>query len=97
MPPAARIGDPTIHGAAAGVVTGPPMAATVLIGGQPAAVAGSLATCVGPLHIPPIPPVPVVAVRKVLINGMSAAAMGDTIACGGGMIAMGCPTVMIGS
>ncbi|MFK0294772.1 PAAR domain-containing protein [Streptomyces sp. NPDC090442] len=96
MPAAARIGDPTTHGAAAGVVTGPPMAANVLIGGQPAAVTGSLATCLGPVHIPPIPPVPVVAVRKVLIGGMPAAAMGDTLGCGG-MIMAGCPTVMIGS
>ncbi|MFB7631424.1 PAAR domain-containing protein [Streptomyces sp. NPDC056149] len=94
MPAAARIGDPTAHGAAAGVVTGPPMAANVLIGGQPAAVAGALATCLGPVHIPPIPPVPVVAVRKVLIGGMPAAAMGDTLGCGG-MIVAGCPTVVI--
>ncbi|MGW1076935.1 PAAR domain-containing protein [Streptomyces sp. NPDC002537] len=95
MPPAARIGDPTTHGAAAGVVTGPPLAPTVLIGGQPAAVVGSLATCMGPVHIPPIPPTPVIAVRSVLIEGMPAAAMGDAIGCGGTII-MGCPTVMIG-
>lgn len=84
-----------MHGAAAGVVTGPPMAATVVIGGQPAAVAGSLATCAGPVHIPPIPPVPVVAVRKVLIGGKPAAATGDMVACGGVIVA-GCPTVVIG-
>ncbi|MFK0202756.1 PAAR domain-containing protein [Streptomyces lavendulae] len=95
MPAAARIGDPTTHGAAVGVVTGPPFAAGVLIGGLPAAVAGSLATCVGPVHIPPIPPVPVVAVRGVLVGGMPAATMGDSTACGG-MILAGCPTVMIG-
>ena len=43
MPPAARMGDTTAHG---GVITvGFP---TVLIGGQPAARLGDMATCVGP-------------------------------------------------
>ncbi|MFJ6054578.1 PAAR domain-containing protein [Streptomyces sp. NPDC092307] len=96
MPPAARIGDPTSHGAAAGAVTGPPLAADVLIGGRPAAVAGSLATCLGLPHVPPIPPVPVVAARTVLIGGLPAATAGDSIACGGGTVVGGCPTVLIG-
>ncbi len=43
MPPAARMGDSTAHG---GVISvGFP---TVMIGGQPAARMGDMATCTGP-------------------------------------------------
>src|SRR3989304_4339668 len=41
--PAARLGDPTVHGGS--IVVGCP---TVLIGGMPAARMGDMATCAGP-------------------------------------------------
>ena len=44
MPPAARVGDVTNHG---GTITGPGVS-TVLVGGQPAAVAGDMHVCVLP-------------------------------------------------
>ena len=46
MPPAVRVGDVSTHG---GIIVGPGVA-TVLIAGQPAAVAGDL-------HVCPLPPV----------------------------------------
>ena len=98
MPPAARQGDPTVHG---GVITmGFP---TVLIGGMPAARMGDMHTC--PMVTPGTPPVPHVGgpilppcMPTVLIGGMPAARMGDMAVCVGppDTIAMGCPTVLIG-
>lgn len=93
MPPAARMGDPTGH---PGVLTGPG-AATVLIGGQPAALVGmTMHACSFP---PPAvhPPSPIVGpgVPTVLIGGMPASVMGDLTGCGAPII-MGCMTVMIG-
>jgi uncharacterized Zn-binding protein involved in type VI secretion len=67
----------------------PPGCATVLIGGLPAARAGDLCTCVGP-------PDPIIAgSASVLIGGMPAARAGDSTAHGG-VIVIGCPTVIIG-
>lgn len=98
MPPAARQGDPTVHG---GVITvGFP---TVLIGGMPAARVGDMHTC--PMATPGTPPVPHVGgpimppgMPTVLIGSMPAARMGDMATCVGppDSIAMGCPTVLIG-
>ena len=92
MPPAARVGDTTAHG---GTVTGPG-AATVLIGGMPAAVLGDLHSC------PITPPPPHLSVSPflagsatVLLGGVPALRVGDTCGCGAS-VTVGCPTVMIG-
>lgn len=98
MPLAARITDfhscpmvtpgtpPVPH--VGGPITGPG-APTVLIGGQPAAVLGDMATCVGP------PDTIAKGSTTVMIGGKPAARVGDTTAHGGS-IAIGCPTVDIG-
>lgn len=92
MAPAARVGDTTAHG---GTVTGPGVA-TVLIGGQPAAVVGDMHACVIP---PNTGHLPVSAFpsgsTKVLIQGRPALRVGDTAICGAA-VAMGATTVMIG-
>jgi uncharacterized Zn-binding protein involved in type VI secretion len=67
----------------------PPGAPTVLIGMMPAARVGDMATCVGP------PDAIIMGSPTVLIGNMMAARMGDPTAHGG-MITLGCPTVMIG-
>lgn len=95
--PAARQGDPTVHG---GVVTGG--CPQVLIGGQPAARLGDMHTC--PMVTPGAPPVPhvggpiVMGSGTVLIGGQPAARQGDTATCTGppDSIASGCMTVLIG-
>ena len=95
--PAARMGDPTIHGGT--IVAGFPM---VLIGGMPAARVGDMHVC--PMLNPGVPPPPHVGgpvalgSPLVLIGGMPAARMGDMATCAGppDTIAMGCPTVLIG-
>ena len=66
-----------------------PGAATVLIGGLPAARMGDLLVCVGP------PDSIIKGSATVKIMGMAAARMGDKTAHGGTII-MGFPTVMIG-
>lgn len=96
--PAARIGDmhvcpmvtpgtppiPHVGGPIAG-----PGCATVLIGGMPAAVLGDMCVCTGP------PDTITLGSTGVLIGGKPAARMGDM--CGhGGVIVVGCPTVLIG-
>ena len=91
---AARIGDLHICPMVTGVVPhvgGPVLtgAPTVLIGGMPAARMGDSATCVGP------PDTIAKGSATVLIAGQPAARMGDTTAHGG-IIALGCPTVLIG-
>ena len=98
MPPAARIGDmhvcpmqtpavvPIPH---VGGPILPPGTPTVLIGGQPAACVGDMATCVGP------PDSIAMGSATVLIGGKPAARMGDST-IHGGTIAIGCPTVLIG-
>ena len=98
MPPAARLTDmhacpmqtpgtpPIPH--VGGPILGPG-AATVLIGGLPAAVMGDSATCVGP------PDSLVKGSATVMITGKPAVRIGDTTAHGGNVVA-GCPTVLIG-
>ncbi|MFE1891513.1 PAAR domain-containing protein [Streptomyces microflavus] len=102
MPPAARTGDSTAHGGLIG--TPPPGAvtvATVLIGGRPAAVTGSLHVCVVPPHAALGPanvimPNPAGAVTgQVLIGGLPAARMRDTTSCGAPIIS-GALNVLIG-
>jgi uncharacterized Zn-binding protein involved in type VI secretion len=98
MPPAARIGDmhtcpmvtpgvPPIPHVGGPIL--PPGCPTVLIGGQPAARVTDLCTCVGP-------PDPIaMGSTTVLIGNLLAARMGDPTTHGG-VIVLGCPTVMIG-
>ncbi len=62
---------------------------SVLIGKMPAAVMGDMCTCTGP------PDSIIKGSASVLIGGMPAARMGDSTAHGG-VIALGCPTVLIG-
>jgi uncharacterized Zn-binding protein involved in type VI secretion len=65
-----------------------PGAPTVLIGGLPAARIGDTLVCVGP------PDVIVSGSTHVLIAGSPAARLGDMTAHGG-VIVVGCPTVLI--
>lgn len=66
-----------------------PCAPTVIIGGLPAARISDMAQCVGP------PDTIIKGSPTVIICGMPAARIADNCAHGG-MITMGCPTVMIG-
>ena len=94
MPPAARLTD--LH--TCPMTTGPvphvggpilaPGAPTVLIGGLPAARIGDTAVCVGP------PDSIIAGSPTVLIGGQPAARMGDSTAHGG-VIVLGCFTVLI--
>lgn len=95
MPAAARVGDmhscPATTGTVAhvgGSITGPG-AATVLIGGQPAALVGDSVTCVGATATI------VAGSSSVMIEDMPAARLGDATAHGGSVI-LGLATVMIG-
>ncbi|MCC5090857.1 PAAR domain-containing protein [Xanthomonas campestris] len=95
MQPAARITDlhvcPMVTGIvphAGGPIAGP-CAPTVLIGGLPAARIGDSCVCVGP------PDSIVVGAPTVLIAGQPAARLGDSTAHGG-VIMLGCFTVLIG-
>ena len=67
----------------------PPGQVTVLIAGIPAAVVGDMCVCVGP------PDAIAMGSTGVTIGGRPAARMGD-MTIHGGMIAVGCPTVLIG-
>jgi uncharacterized Zn-binding protein involved in type VI secretion len=94
MPFAARIGD--MHTCPMVTVlvphVGGPVAIgcpTVLIGFMPAARVGDMAICVGP------PDVIAKGSMTVIIGGMPAARVGDLTAHGG-VIVVGCPTVIIG-
>ena len=62
---------------------------TVMIGMMPSARVGDMAVCIGP------PDAIAMGSMTVMIGGMPAARMGDPT-LHGGMIVMGCPTVMIG-
>lgn len=96
MPPAARTGDETDHG---GVITTPPPGAvkveTVLIGGRPAAVAGSLHACVPHVELGPANVVLAPPTARVLIGGLPAARMRDQTACGAHIVT-GAFDVLIG-
>jgi uncharacterized Zn-binding protein involved in type VI secretion len=95
MPPAARITDMHVCPMVTGVVPHvggpilPPCAPTVLIGYLPAARVSDMATCVGP------PDVILMGSPTVLINNLMAARIGDPTAHGG-VIMLGCFTVIIG-
>lgn len=95
MLPAARVGDMHTCPMVTGVVPHvggpvmPPGAPTVLIGGMPAARVGDIVTCVGP------PDTITMGSTTVMIGGMPAARLGDLTAHGG-VIILGCPTVLIG-
>ena len=98
MPPAARLTDlhtcpmvtpgtpPVPH--VGGPITGPGCP-TVMIGKMPAANLGSMCVCVGP------PDSIIKGSATVMIGKMPAARIGDSTAHGG-VITLGCPTVMIG-
>ena len=95
MRPAARVADMHVCPMSTGPVPHiggpilPPGAALLLIGGMPAARVGDLCLCVvGP------PDMIVLGSTKVLICGRPAARMGDLTAHGG-VIVMGCFTVLI--
>jgi uncharacterized Zn-binding protein involved in type VI secretion len=93
--PAARVGDMHTCPMVTGIVPHvggpilPPGCLTVLIGGLPAARATDMATCVGP------PDLIAKGSATVLIGSMPAARMGDNTGHGG-VIVLGCFTVLIG-
>lgn len=93
--PAARLTDPHVCALVTGVVPHvggpiiPPCAIPVLIGSIPAARVTDICTCAGP------PDLVALGSFTVLINSMPAARLGDMTGHGG-VIAMGCPTVLIG-
>ena len=98
MSMAARIGDmhtcpmqtpgtPVVPHVGGPITAGCP---SVIIGGQPAARVGDTAVCVGP------PDTIVQGEASVLIGNMPAARMGDATAHGG-VVSIGCPTVIIGA
>lgn len=91
MPPAARVGDQTVHG---GAVVGPGVS-TVLVGGMPAAVLGDMHACAipPPSHVPSTPFT--MGSSTVLISGRPALRVGDPAGCGAS-VAVGAPTVMVG-
>ena len=71
-----------------------PAAPNVLIGGLPAAGAGSMCTCVGPPDT--ILPSCTGARARVMVGGRPIAAVGDMTAHGGSIV-VGCFTVLIGT
>ena len=95
MPPAARIGDPTGH---PGVLSGPGVA-TVLIGGQPAAVAQEMHSahvCAMPTPAGPHPTAPCAkGSLTVLIGNRPSLRQSDVTSCGAPIV-VGLPSVLIG-
>ena len=95
MPPAARVTDMHTCPMVTGVVPHvggpilPPCCTTVMIGYLPAARVTDMATCVGP------PDVISKGSATVMIGYLPAARIGDLTAHGG-VITVGCPTVIIG-
>jgi uncharacterized Zn-binding protein involved in type VI secretion len=95
MPPAARLTDMHVCPMVTGVVPHvggpilPPCEPTVLIGGLPAARVTDMALCVGP------PDVIAMGSTTVLIGNLMATRIGD-MTVHGGVIVLGCPTVIIG-
>lgn len=96
MPPAARISDmhtcPMVNPGPVPHVGGPVSSGSpdVIIGNQPAARVGDSAVCV------PATDTIVAGAANVLINQKPAARIGDATAHGG-VIVVGCPTVIIGT
>lgn len=97
MPPAARVGDIHTCPMVSGLVphVGGPLlpagaATRTLIGGLPAAVVGTMATCAGG------PATVLMGSTTVMIEGRPAARVGDPTAHGGAIVPPGCPTVWIG-
>ena len=92
MTSAARIGDLSAHG---GLVSGPGVV-NVLIGGQPAAVAGDLHTCPLSWGVVPHAATPFAkGSATVFIGGRPALRTGDLSGCGAPIVG-GMPTVQIG-
>ena len=95
MPFAARVTDMHVCPMVTGLVPHvggpilPPCCPTVMVGFLPAARVGDMAVCVGP------PDVIALGSFTVMIGIQPAARVGDMTAHGG-VIVMGCPTVMIG-
>jgi uncharacterized Zn-binding protein involved in type VI secretion len=95
LKPAARVADnhvcPAFNGPQphVGGPIVPPGMPTVRIGGLPAARVGDRCVCAGP------PDIIAAGSRTVRIGGSFAARQGDKTAHGG-LIATGCPTVLIG-
>lgn len=93
--PASRLTDMHVCPMVTGLVphVGGPISApgcpTVLIGGLPAARVGDMCVCVGP------PDVVVTGAFTVLIGGQPAAHITSQTAHGG-VVVMGCPTVLVG-
>ena len=96
MPLAARVGDMHTCPMVTGLVPHvggpilPPCCLTVIVGMMPQARVGDMCTCVGP------PDVIAMGSPTVLIGNMLAARIGDPTVHGG-VIVVGCPTVIIGS
>ena len=92
---AARVGDLHICPMFTGIVPHiggtvlPPGCPTVLIGGMPAARVGDMLTCTGP------PDSIAMGSSTVMIGGAPAARLGDSTSHGG-IILLGCFTVLIG-
>ena len=92
MPSAARVGDQTNH---PGQIAGPGVA-TVLIGGQPAAVAGDQHICALPPNAGPHPATPLMrGSSSVRIGRRPAMRQGDQAGCGAVIVA-GASNVKIG-
>lgn len=91
MPAAARVGDLSNHG---GTIIGPGVP-TVLLGGQPAAVAGDLHVCPipPPGHVPTVSPFPMGS-AGVLVGGRPLLRVGDVCLCGASA-AVGAPTILV--
>jgi len=95
MPFAARVSDMHVCPMISGTVPHvggpilPPGCPTVMIGGLPAARLGDICTCTGP------PDTIIKGSGTVMIGGSPAARMGDSTSHGG-LITIGCLTVIIG-
>lgn len=92
--PAARLGDPTVHGGV--IVAGFP---TVMIGGMPAARITDMHTCpMVTVLVPHVGGPIILGSFTVLVGGMPQSRQTDMLTCVGppDAIMMGCPTVLVG-
>ncbi len=93
---AARVADPHVCPMVTGIVPHvggpvlPPGAITVFIGGMPAARATDLCTCAGP------PDMIAKGSMTVFTKGLPQARAFVDVTSHGGLIVMGCPTVLVG-